>query len=628
MSSRSPGRVLVAALCCAWTVPVCCHLLGIDLVLLPLLILGTASLLRGGHTLLDRVVLAVGLLFCATAASGLVLSFWPWGLHPVAMAGTGLSALVVLATATGRTPRLPKPHVSDAVLVAAAAAAAGVVAWPFLRRDFSGRLALIDYRDDFARQLSLFDTIRAIGGYVFLHDSDPRVLAAVPPPMLRYPQGSHFVYAVVDNFVRSSTAPGSTTSLVDHYIGYSVLGFFLMTLTGTWAVRWIAGHRLSGGRYLVPVTVFAGYCGCAEPVFEFICGHTSATVGIALVIILVGVLSRPLASTPDQVIVICALFAGVGFTYYLYLPAAGLAALGWCYAYRHRVRQIWPLALSCAGAATLLAPIVPSYGLRVGQAAALRDASSLIYSREFLVAMMLLAGAGLVSPIGRRLPVWRGYAWSTGCITAQALATATYQYARYGNAGYYFDKLLWLLILVVLIGLGSLSTLLPLPGPTTPAAIRARICGALPTLLVTAAVVALLGPVRGDSPYRPFGTTTFGRWFATGGCATPRPAWNIQHTLAAIGDPQGSPTMIISGTHIETYLSSLYLATMLRGLGTSNKSVISAFQLQKITPVALMESTASLPRPLLVATPDHDTAAALNELRQRRPDLNFVVYLI
>src|SRR5690348_3226065 len=94
---RSVPVAVVAGLVAAWLVPLGTQLLHVDWLLPPLVLLGVASLLRTRGSLLDRLLLALLLLLAATAAAGVVLTIWPWHLQPVPVAGTALSALVLLA---------------------------------------------------------------------------------------------------------------------------------------------------------------------------------------------------------------------------------------------------------------------------------------------------------------------------------------------------------------------------------------------------------------------------------------------------------------------------------------------------------------------------------------------------
>lgn len=629
-----PGRrqyaLTAAVLCAAWGVPALCALAGVTFVLPVLIWLLTASLLRGGRDLMDRLLLALVGLFGATTAAGLLFSVWPWGLDPVPVAGTALTVLAGVAVVTGRRPRLPRPGLSDLVLTCAAGMAAGVVAWPLLWRGAADRLAILAFLDDFARHFSLFEGIRSGGGYVFVHPD--QVSAMVQVEMHRYPQGSHLVYALLDTSLRGDATLGPIRTAIDHYAAMSVAGFFLLALASVWATRWIGGPWLAGWRYLVPVTAIAGYCGFGELVYEFAAGHTSETAGAALAVALVALLSRPLRQVREQLVLLSVLLIGIGFTYYLYLPAAGLAVLGWLVAYRHRVRPVWRTALGCGLVTAVLASVIPVLGLLAGQAAALQVGPGLKISREFVGAMALVVLAGLVSPQGRRSPALRGYTWAAGCVVGFSGALYTYQKIRFNVAGYYFEKTMTLTAVVVMVGLAAVAALLPVPQRVRPPASRlARLSGPLPSLFVALAILVSLGQIRGDSPYRSYYgyATTYGAWFAKGSTLSRQPVVNANRAYAAIGNAKGSPVMfLMPSDRGQSYFSTLYLATLMRNLGTSRPLVPSVFGVKdpaKLDPVfAKVSSSAELPVRVVIV--DQATANALADLERRRPDLHLVVY--
>src|SRR5262249_59721947 len=114
--------------------PLLADLVGLDVVMLIVLLVGTASLLRAGRTLLDRLVLATGVLAGVLIAAGLLFSVWPWGLAPVPVAGSALTVLVLAGVVLRRRPSLP-PRVtgSDVVLLGGGLLAGLVAAAPTLR---------------------------------------------------------------------------------------------------------------------------------------------------------------------------------------------------------------------------------------------------------------------------------------------------------------------------------------------------------------------------------------------------------------------------------------------------------------------------------------------------------------
>ena len=229
MLRRAPGRPRAAlawtgaALAGSWLVPVGTHAVGADLVLPPLAWLVTASLLRSGRTVLDRLVLAGGLLLSGTVVAGLLFSVWPWGLHPVAIAGCGFTLLTVAAWLTRRGPSLPR-RAGDPAVLAGTGLAALAAWWPMRGRDAAGRLSLFMHIEDFSRHLNMYDTIRLAHGYMFLNQ--PVALRyTVGVSFLTYPQGAHLAYAVLENFAESSTVPGSAPVWADHFVWWHLAGF-------------------------------------------------------------------------------------------------------------------------------------------------------------------------------------------------------------------------------------------------------------------------------------------------------------------------------------------------------------------------------------------------------------------
>ena len=97
----------------AWLLPVVLDAVHLAWLLPPLILLATASLLRVGSTLLDRIIVALAILLGAVCLGGVVLSLWPWALAPVPVAGTALTVLVVAAVRLRRAPRLPRPAAVD-----------------------------------------------------------------------------------------------------------------------------------------------------------------------------------------------------------------------------------------------------------------------------------------------------------------------------------------------------------------------------------------------------------------------------------------------------------------------------------------------------------------------------------
>src|SRR6185437_14331345 len=127
----------VASVAAAWLFAYTAHAAKLDLVTLVAIILGTTALNRYGSTVLDRVMAALVMLAGSAIVGGLVISFWPWGLDPVAVGGFALSTLITLSFATRRPFRLPRHFAAaDGIAILSGAAATTIAAWPTTHGDF------------------------------------------------------------------------------------------------------------------------------------------------------------------------------------------------------------------------------------------------------------------------------------------------------------------------------------------------------------------------------------------------------------------------------------------------------------------------------------------------------------
>ncbi|MBX6749203.1 MAG: hypothetical protein IRY85_05935 [Micromonosporaceae bacterium] len=312
--------IAVGAVAAGWAVAYLAYAVHLAW-LLPLLILvATASLLRTGQTLLDRLLLAAGALVGTLCVGGLVFSVWPWGLHPVALSGCAVTGLTLASVVTGRIPTLPRPTLSDGLSVANGVMAGVVMAWPVLGLSPAVRLAVAAGADDLGRHLGLFDTVRRLGGY--LYDAD------VPAGLLGYPQGAPLVYGALDGFARSSAAEyGSTLGALDHYFVWLAVGYAFLAVTLTWGVQRLATAELDSWRRLVLVTAVAVAMLMTGLFRLAVTGYPGAVLGLALSALLVVLACRPGGSSTETLLMSGALVAAVGFVFPPFLPAV-LAVVG------------------------------------------------------------------------------------------------------------------------------------------------------------------------------------------------------------------------------------------------------------------------------------------------------------
>jgi hypothetical protein len=457
---RIPSWAVVAGLvAAAWVLPLLAHLVGLDALVLVVLLVGTASVLRVGRTLLDRFVVATGALAGVLIAAGLLFSVWPWGLAPVPVGGSALTVLVLTGAVLRRRPSLPlRVTGSDVVLLGGGLLAGLVAAAPTLRGGPTQDLAYSAINGDRMRHVNLFDTIGQVGGYTFLNFDKARPL--VEDAMAKsYPSGMHYLYALIESFVTGGHAARGLTVLV-HYYWYVLVGYGFFALAVGWAARWAAGPRLAGWRAVLvtaTVTLWLATGIMTTLVWE---AFDPEVLALGFLAIALAVLARPPASVGEQVLVTTALIVAVCFTYSLFLPLIGVAALAGLVVYRRRLwRHRW-LTLPVIA----VAGIVAATPLVLPQLLFHFDASKQLAMFGFIVpvpkrTLLLLAAlalGGLAVPALLRLPRLKALAGIVGSATALVGLFWLYQKVTLGATQYYVYKLMQALVVFYLVAAGTL----------------------------------------------------------------------------------------------------------------------------------------------------------------------------
>jgi hypothetical protein len=475
--SRPIGRLAgpagwAVALVAAWLVPAATHLVGVDW-LVPLIVVGGAvGLFQGSGLLLDRIVLVLAQGFGALCVAGLVFSVWPWHLHPVAMGGAALTALVGYAAVTGQRWVPPRRFpVGDRLAALVGAAVALLAAIPFLTRDLGGRIGLVAAGEDMGRHLMLTDVIGLAGGYAFLHPdrAEPYLADGLEVGLRTYPQGAHFAYAVASRFLRSSGTDTDAVSQAGITMWLYVATFGFLAFAVLWALRRVAGPAFAdraGALRLLPVLVVAGaWLLFSDPVAVLARGYPNQLTAMALTAVLTAAVVRPLPRLGDQVGLLVLLLIGVSFTYHLYLPYAGLAAAIWTVRaglWRPSRRRALVTVLV---AALFVAPVLlltPLLTLQAADAAILGSAgTALPIDRPTTVLLAGLVVAGLLVAGGRRSPARRTGIAVLAAAAAVTAALALYQLVTVGRTVYYFEKLAHAGIVVCLVLLGTLARVVP-----------------------------------------------------------------------------------------------------------------------------------------------------------------------
>jgi len=568
----------------AWLVPNVTHLAHVDWILPVLIWLGTASLVRAGSSLLDRLMISLAVLIGATCAAGLLWSVWPFGLEPVAIAGSALSALVLSALVSGRQPVLPRPAVFDAVAVTAAGGAAVVMAWPFLRAHGLGdQLGVLMSGDDNSRHLATVDAIRAGGGYLFV---DPhRVADIAPTNMIYVPQGWHLVAGVLDGFVRSSASLGTGSSAVTHYGGWSAATFGLLVLFFSWAAVWIAGRQLDLVRRIAVAGAVVSIVVGSEITRTVFYGYRPEMLALGLFAALTAVLARPASRIREQFVVIACLLVGIGFVYYFFLPPAGVAIAIWLVRYRRPSRRHWVSLVLIGGLATLLASTPVWVGLtQPGGTPMLTYGGVAAVAYDGLIALGALVGAGLVAGglLRRRpriAPVWRGYVWTGGVVAAFCVAITVQNLTAGKWPTYYYGKTLHLLLAVLAVGIGAVALLAPPPWRTLHRRGRQhRITAAITAAILVLALAAASGVLFGHGMFAR-------RYFGDGESQTYTSIWLRQYgSSTAFGrvvaevdrrypSVPGTMSVIVSGKVIYSYTGNEYLSALQRQAGVVSPGV-------------------------------------------------------
>ncbi|MCO1594102.1 hypothetical protein M8C17_02900 [Micromonospora sp. RHAY321] len=616
-AARRPGiGLLLAVLVACWLVPVAANAVHAAWLLPPLVLFGTASLLRSGRTLLDRMVLALALLAGLTCAAGLLFSVWPWGLHPVPVSGLALTVLTLAAVLSRRAPRLPRPGWSDLVSVAAAAVAAGYLATPYLRAtSFGQRLNLAMVGEDNGRHPALFDVIGRLGGYLFVDPDTAR--EQIFSGLVHYPQGWHLTSALLDGFLRSSGPAPAGPALMDHYVLWCLATFGVLVLALVWAAQHVAGPLHPLRRLVLIIGVTALVLGTELPRL-LVAGYPSETFGLSLAVFLVALVVRPLSRLREQLILVGALLIGIGFCYYLFLFPTGAMVLCWLIADRRRLRARLGTVAVIAVVTAALAPLTALLGLFVaGQSEALAAPGGTppveTYNAMLGLGAVVLAAISVATNRGES--TWRRYLVALAVAVLFSASMAAVNLVNGTQPAYYFGKTAHLVIAVLIVGAAALARLLPVPAESTDSEPSRRpISGALPSVataaLVTVALLAGTGVIgwTGGFFHRTGSNGTWAKDWADREVRDITRSASVTN-IAYRNYPAipGTVTLVVDKQGLQGYRESIFLSAM---QGTSGQTEPGIYFRIYDEPARTAEILRRVPRPLrlIVAHPDAQKA--------------------
>ncbi|HXR73498.1 hypothetical protein [Actinocrinis sp.] len=566
LSGRDP-RLVGGLLAGAWALPVVTHLLHIDALLIVVIVYVTGGLIRMGGTVLDRLMVTLGLLAGTAMAAGIPFSFWPFGLNPVAVGGTALTVLLAIAVALRRRPRWPRRVLgSDLPLLAAMGIASAVAYGPLWFMSAGHRLAFSALTGDRTRHFSLFDSIHRLGGYTYLMQGKAR--GVVDPGMLAvYPPGQHFTYALLDIFVTSHTDPGSPTAELMRYEVYTCLGYGFFVLCVAWGARWVAGPALAGWRRTFMVAAIASFLSTGVMTTSIWCGWDPQIFGMGLLALITACALRPPSSGRLHIILMAALTIAICLTYELFAPFAALIIVVSAVLYRKRWLPHWKLAV---GAAIVALPVSLSEVLSAKQSglqssqAALAIGFTVPMTQRSLAIIAVLSVIGFAAHAARRRPTALAALVSTAFCGAAVLAFWAYQHATIHTTSYYFQKAVQAWVIIALVGVGTAGHLLRRPKLPSRGVVGAAI----------GCVAILAGFVATDSFYygplkfsylkmKPGRHTTWARVWGSGEHIFPanRDAMDTLLARGLLGD--GVPTLTVWQDHtLENINLSLVMATL------------------------------------------------------------------
>ncbi|WP_126636479.1 hypothetical protein [Embleya hyalina] len=629
---RRPAVLLVVAVALSWLLTLAAYFAHAAVILPFVFLFGVVSLLRCGTTLMDRLVPALVVIFGAVCIGGLVFSVWPWGLHPVAVGGVGLSLLCAVAVLTGRRPEMPAfGTTSDLFLAGFTTIAALAVVEPFVGRDATGRLSLLVVAEDLARHFALYDSIREVGGYTFLHHSELGVM--LPDELTAYPQGSHLAMGLFDNFLRSGTGMGSAQSGFDHFVVYYIATFVFMIFAVLWSIRWIAGPRLSVWRYLAVGSGVAAYLYFGDGTAMFVRGFSSEFIGLGLLAITGAITARPFPRLREQVCMLSALVISVSFVYYLLLPLAGVMVLIWLVLHREELRKQWLWTAIATVFTFALSLVVPLANWKYTSDAETLNSGGGIspVNRHLLTLLLFVVGFAFANRAAWRDPVRRVAGLWTVAAAAAVVLMFLYQTAMVGETSYYYEKLLHQLIVVALIALGGTTLVAPAPSePVEGAPVRVPhavtpISAVVLSLALVAGIAANANPDR-EVWRKPSRDLSWGVAFFARRFEELKLAKAVTATMRAKPADDRVNFLQFKDNWQANYFSTLWVDALSRNLGLAWPKKPPYGSHNQESP---KELTARILKykdvPIRVITNDPETLNTVQRLRTERPELRLEV---
>jgi len=446
-----PGSVLVVALL---------HVAHMDLVLLAAMPIGLAIVLPIPSTFFVRVVIAVGVVFCANCALAWMLGLVgiPFDVVPAVL---GLAIPLTLAVAMGLlTPKLgPWFDGGDAIAFGAGLFVLIVLWLPAARDDTATLLSrLIANGEDNAGHLGIVHAILTQHGLLFglAGQWTGRLLAG----HTTYPPGFHLNVALGVSALGNLFGAANPGQLVQGYF------YAAIALQAVWAATTVMGIRALGSLGRVPSTALAPVAFAV--VLFFIFGPPGALLNwgfapqaAALWMLTLGIFAAATSDLDTRPVVRLSLvllaMVGTVWSWYLVAPVAGAAALAMTGLHRGALLRRWQMTLAVwtIGLALSMPPIVIGV---ISGAPGYINSNGGVYQLDRVFVGMLVLAALLCALLPARLPGHRGRVVNLACLLAGialALGVHWLQVRTAGAASYYYEKVVYTVVIVSALGAGG-----------------------------------------------------------------------------------------------------------------------------------------------------------------------------
>jgi hypothetical protein len=341
-----------------------------------------------------------------------------------------------------------------------------------------------------------------------------------------------------------------------HFVLLHVAGYMALCLVVLWAARWVAGPGASAARVLPVLALATAMLLFGNAATVYTGSYPQEVYALIALAAFVAVVVRPVHRRREQLVLAGGLFAAVGMTYYLFLPAAIVAAVTWLVVYRRRLLRNKVLAGVCVlggGFLSVLFPLVMYTRVQLDVGGTLELGGQLVgYDPYQGIAVGLVAAAGGAALALRRSRV--GVQVLVAVVAGLGLAEVInrYQLAHHVANQYFYYKSLHATMIIVLVALGAAAYLVPRV-TTTAAQGSRRVLRFAPAVVLALAGFAALGAVPGELVAGAQNYMTGPTWERPASAYYPDKLWQ-RYPRAG-----GRTTVVWLGTPWNSFLATTYL---------------------------------------------------------------------